>query len=996
MHRCLVLIVAVLSLVVPASAVAADPPTKEEEATKVFATGKSASGDQCVAVLFAQFKNIPRYRSTSYKTTLQGDDGVGYPATGSATEAFYADSYDFHGLTFPAPAGMHQVVVSQSYRLGGDGNCSDLDARTQQLYPHPVTIVYTKVPTAVVNVTGDQSNPAASQSDETCDVNRALTGLQCTLRAAIELSNKLKGIDINFNIPATGVPRITPATALPQITTPTVIDARTQPGGWVEVAGPGGGNQGDLVGIDVAAGGGASELRGLVVHGFQAHDVRVKADGTTIAGNRIGTDVTGTLAQSNVSTELWVEGDHNRLADNVIAGETDAASGLAGGGQVVIVGDDNLVVGNRIGVGADGRVVSLPPQKDQSYVGIFIVGDRNVVGGGATSVPEGSCLSPCNLIVANWAVQIGDRGYNPEPANDTEVSGNWIGVDANGTPAFSTAVKPRTGVLDESPARRSLVRANLMYVSDVAAWDQGGGRILNNRIYGAAGEPLNQAPNLAKVMVDKGSEVSGNVISSYSDRGLVLDGGDTKVERNTITDNPLGGILILSGAGHKVSDNVLRDNGLVGILAVHFDHSEAKYATPPGAVLARNTITGSPIGIDLSPFNSDPIIDVPPGGRAFRMDGVTLNDANDSDEGPNGFLNFPGILSASLDGASMSVSGFVDGPLTSGGEYKIEAFTSPSCAPAATVGGFRYGAGAHYVGSGQATSSLGSGDFTLNLSGVPAGDRVVSLTATREDQGVTSEFSRCVLLTGSKAVSEYRVKSGQTGTVADGDRAKVEIPAVARSSSAGRGHGAGRLYVTRYDDTPGSGASAKRYWLLADRGLTGDGGAAKGKGATFRICLDTAGAVARAALGKTVIARRSESTGGVWKPLRTELSSASLLCAPGVTALGEFAFLTGPKYKPRKAKLTRLTVNRRVVKKTARVRISCAKTALCEGTLRVSVKQGRKTKQIGKTTFAVPAGKIAAVKVKLSRSPRKGRPLAITATATTATSTLTKTTKLKR
>lgn len=212
-----------------------------------------------------------------------------------------------------------------------------------------------------------------------------------------------------------------------------------------------------------------------MVHGFQAHDVRVKADGTTIAGNRIGTDVTGTLAQSNVSTELWVEGDHNRLADNVIAGETDAASGLAGGGQVVIVGDDNLVVGNRIGVGADGRVVSLPPQKDQSYVGIFIVGDRNVVGGGATSVPEGSCLSPCNLIVANWAVQIGDRGYNPEPANDTEVSGNWIGVDANGTPAFSTAVKPRTGVLDESPARRSLVRANLMYVSDVAAWDQGAG-----------------------------------------------------------------------------------------------------------------------------------------------------------------------------------------------------------------------------------------------------------------------------------------------------------------------------------------------------------------------------------------------------------------------------------------------------------------------------------------------------------------------------------------
>lgn len=997
MHRSLILIVALLLLlVVPAAAVAADPETKEEEATKAFKVGPAPSGDQCVAVLFAQFKNPPRYRSTSYKTTLQGDDGVGYPATGSAAEAFYADNYDFHGLMFPAPAGMHQVVVSESYRLGGDGNCSDLDARTQQLYPHPVTIVYTKVPTAVVNVTGDQSNAAASQSEETCDVNRALTGLQCTLRAAIELSNKLGGTDINFNIPATGVPRITPATVLPEITAAARIDATTQPGGWVEIVG---GDFSIVDGIKVGSGGEGSEIRGLAIHGFRRREINVSASNVTVEGNRIGTDVTGTQTPPGAAISLGgveLTGAGNVLARNVIAGEV--TSNEPGASLVFISGDGNRVEGNKIGVGADGRVVPVPPAGTpvQANTGVVVRGSSNLIGGDVGAAPAGSCISPCNLIAGvNAAVAIGGDAFSQVSSSSrvNKVSGNWIGVQSDGTSVFNFSSGGRTvGVAGYPGEAGTEVTANLVYaeIQGLALGSQA--RIRANRVVGRAqGAELGDAgPNLGLVSAGEQSEVSDNVIRSYTQQGLVVTGGRTTVTRNTISDNPLGGISVQSGTGHVITDNKLTNNQRIGIGLVTFE------APVPSAVLARNEISGSDIGIDLVAYTSPPVVvAAPPWGNAFANDGVTLNDVEDPDTGPNGLLNFPAVLSASTDGKSLSVRGFVEAPLFNPGDYLVEAFTGPSCFKAAR-GGHAYGTGDHYVGVGGAKSTRGYADFNVKLGAPPAGDRFVALTATRQDQGATSEFSRCVPIADAKSASEYAVKTGQTGTVADGDRAKIEIPAVARSSAAGRGHGAGRLYVTRYDVSPGSGAAARRYWLLADRGLTREGGAAKGKDATLRVCLDTAGVVARAALGKTVIARRSESTGGVWKPLKTELSSASSLCAPGVTALGEFAFLTGPTYKPRKAKLARLTVKPRATKKTAQFRISCSKTALCEGTLRVSAKQGRKVKQIGKAKFAIPAGTIATVKVKLSRTPGKAKPLTITATATTGTSTLTKTTKLKR
>ena len=910
----------------------------------------------------------------------------------------------------------------------------------------------------VVNVTGDQANDADSRAEDVCDVDPNQADEQCTLRAATELANDRGGARVTFDIPGGGVPRIevTPDedddAALPVITTRTEIDGTTQPGGWVEVAGlP---DARPAMGILVEAGGGGSEVRGLVIHGFQEGEIRAHANGTTIEGNRIGTDVTGTQARGSLHAHqagVAISGNHNRVVGNVIAGERYEGADTPGGTQVYVNGDDNRLEGNRIGIGADGHVVALPAitNSRDGYVGVVIIGARNVVGGGATAVPAGACESPCNLIAGmHVPVAIGDHPLATDPTLTvgTEVSGNWIGVEADGAPAFVGGPAGTSGISDfASEAQGSVMTANLVHADANALSGGAGARIVANRAFGRATgfDPLWHSPNGALVTAGGGAEVLDNMIRSSSYRGVIVDGSSgATVARNTITDNPLGGILIHSGAGHVIADNELRDNGLVGIGATHFDSGDPV----PMAVLARNRISGSAIGIDLFPFTGA-IVELPPWGRAFPGDGVTENDINDGDDGPNGHLNFPEVLSASGDGGALTVRGFVEAPVLGSADYLVEAFTSPTCA-AALLGGQAYGAGAHYVGVGGGTSSGGYADFTLTLSGVPAGDRVLSLTATRLDLGATSEFSRCVPLAGSGQVAQSDVAAGETGPVLDEQSATVAISdAGAPKRAAVSAHGGGTVYLTRYTSGPGSNAFADatasgaagtevrpeavaaRYWLLTDRGLTTDGGATSADAATFDVCLDATDVVAATALDQVVVVRRAAGTQGKWQPHATDRTTHAgrpYLCARGLTRLGELglggaasAFRapdptpgtpgspppsapptdTPPAQVTPKptAKLKAIDGKARVVSKSARLQITCGAAAACNGTVRLTAKLGRRSKAIGGATFKIPASSTRTVKVKLSRAALKAvklRTLKAKATATVGSSSVSKTVRL--
>src|SRR6185369_16872061 len=153
---------------------------------------------------------------------------------------------------------------------------------------------------------------------------------------------------INFNIPGT-VHTIRPNTPLPDITQGVVIDGYSQPGAspntlansdnavlLIELNGSntapdanGGAN--GLVVLD----GKGTTIQGLAVNNFITAGIVVEsrndpqsATGTTIQGNFIGTDPTGTLARPNRVAGILLGGSVDVQSNNTIGGTTPAARNL--------------------------------------------------------------------------------------------------------------------------------------------------------------------------------------------------------------------------------------------------------------------------------------------------------------------------------------------------------------------------------------------------------------------------------------------------------------------------------------------------------------------------------------------------------------------------------------------------------------------------------------------------------------------------------------------
>ncbi|MBK7705170.1 MAG: hypothetical protein IPJ30_05165 [Acidobacteria bacterium] len=102
------------------------------------------------------------------------------------------------------------------------------------------------------------------------DVDTGNSGLQCTLRAAIQEANAREGYDyIEFNIPGGGIHTIAPASPLPLINKPVSVRGETQPGysgtPLIEIDGV---STVGAVGLAFSTGSGGSRLAAVTVHRF--------------------------------------------------------------------------------------------------------------------------------------------------------------------------------------------------------------------------------------------------------------------------------------------------------------------------------------------------------------------------------------------------------------------------------------------------------------------------------------------------------------------------------------------------------------------------------------------------------------------------------------------------------------------------------------------------------------------------------------------------------
>jgi len=273
--------------------------------------------------------------------------------------------------------------------------------------------------TFVVNSTGDGSDKKTS--DGVCSTAQGV----CTLRAAIQQANVSVGADIiNFSLPGSAPYIIQPGSALPIITGVVTINGTTQPGyaGTPIIQLNGASAGAGVNGLQISAG--SSTVRGLNVRNFNSAAIYLTTNGgNTIAGNYIGTDVTGNTDNGNHWIGIYVNG----ISNNVIGGTTTTDRNLIAGNDsygVEVYGTgatNNLIQGNYIGTNAAGTT-ALGNQSAGVYL-YYAAG--NTVGG--TTPGAG------NLISGNNGSGILIYGAG---ATGNLIQGNYIGINVTGSAAL--------------------------------------------------------------------------------------------------------------------------------------------------------------------------------------------------------------------------------------------------------------------------------------------------------------------------------------------------------------------------------------------------------------------------------------------------------------------------------------------------------------------------------------------------------------------------------
>jgi hypothetical protein len=352
-----------------------------------------------------------------------------------------------------------------------------------------------------------------------------------------------------------------------------------------------------VIALDGSASGGAIGLRaigdgvtirGLAIGGFSG-GIRIDGDNALVVGNRIGTDVTGSVDRGNAGYGIELRGTGAQ-----VGGLTAAAGNLVSGNDGVginVYASGNTLQGNMIGLALDG-VTAL----GNTQYGVFVGGANNVIGGYGAG--------PGNVIAANgWAgVSIGGAA-----ASGNSVLGNRIGTDAFGAAALGNGGSG-IEVLDAS---NNVVSGNV--VSGNAASgvriDGSGSGADGNRVQGnyigtnAAGTAaLGNAMRGVDVLDATNSVVSNNLISGNADFGVLLGGttSGSMLTANVIGLNAAGSAalanldgIVVTGAGNLIGGsgagqgNVVSGNTWYGVWLT-------------GASATGNRVEGNLIGTDVS------------------------------------------------------------------------------------------------------------------------------------------------------------------------------------------------------------------------------------------------------------------------------------------------------------------------------------------------------------------------------------------------------------
>ena len=356
--------------------------------------------------------------------------------------------------------------------------------------------------------------------DGRCDI--ATGGADdCGLRAAIEEVNALGlgpgaiPIRITFDIPGSGPHTFNPLTPFPAIEAPVVIEGHSQPGASCPTANSpatlqivlNGSFAGAGDGLVLAPGSDGSTIGGLAIGNFPGSGLEIASDDNAVVCNHLGLGADGLSPMGNGEHGVWLIGNRNDVGLPDAATFRNVVSANHNG--VYITGDDNSVMGNFVGATADG-LAALP-----NFDGIAIIGgDRNHLG----IPPLLPRIQPDNALTADITpagnVIAGNTrfGIHLTSVRDTTIMGNLVGVARDGL----------TPLPNGSGGIRLLKDS---YDSVIGGLQPGRGNVIAHN--GAAGGVI--------LLEDGGAiplrnQIQGNAI--YDNDGLGIDLGPTGVNPN--------------------------------------------------------------------------------------------------------------------------------------------------------------------------------------------------------------------------------------------------------------------------------------------------------------------------------------------------------------------------------------------------------------------------------------------------------------------------------
>ena len=428
--------------------------------------------------------------------------------------------------------------------------------------------------------------------------------------------------------------------------------------------------------------------------------INLSSDNNIVENSFVGTDAVGSSGIGNAGSGVTIGpfGDGNTVRDSVLSGNDNFGLVITGNNGVA-GGDGNIITGNVIGTNAAGTSALA----NGGGIGFTAETDGNVIGG--------NTLADGNLISGNTGPGIHlaqTTGPTSDAQDSTTIRNNRIGTNVGG----SSALPNGSGIEIDGLVTDTLIDQNLI------SGNTGDAITLTESNLPGNGEPGPSDTIITGNLI--GTDATGANPLPNSTEGISITG----TAQNSATNNRIGGTAGVSTNGSCTGDcNVIANNGRDGV---------ALNGAASGPILGNSIFdnddgdggNGSELGIDL------------------KDDGVTENDGDDPDLGPNGLQNFPDLTSATSQ-TSTNVVGTLD---TDGTEkdYRIEFFANSAGDPSGNGEGERF-----LGGTTVSTDPSGDASFSATVAGLAAPGDVVTATATRLDESdssplVTSEFSDAI------------------------------------------------------------------------------------------------------------------------------------------------------------------------------------------------------------------------------------------------------------